>query len=276
MHNLKRKLKDTVSVLEEKTDFKPDYGLILGSGLGILAEEIEESTVVPYKELPHFPVSTVEGHAGRLVFGYLAGQRVIAMQGRFHRYEGYSLGEVTYPVRLMQYLGVNKLIITNAAGGIGDHLKAGDLMLIKDHINLMGDNPLIGENEAELGPRFPDMSEAYNIAMRSAAQKIGEKLNIELKEGVYAGLTGPSYETPTEIRYLKSIGADAVGMSTVPEVIAANHGGLKVLGISCITNMAAGITQGKLNHEEVMATAEQTKEKFITLVKGILQDLDED
>lgn len=270
---LKKLQESTQYILNTIDGKKPTIGLILGSGLGILADQIEDKISIPYEDIPHFPVSTVEGHVGQLVIGSLSGKSVIAMQGRFHYYEGYDISQVTYPVRIMKMLGVEKLVVTNAAGGINVNFEAGDLMLITDHINLTGTNPLVGKNISELGPRFPDMSEAYSKELRKIAFNVATKLKIVLEEGVYAGLMGPSYETPAEIRYLRIIGADAVGMSTVPEVIIANHCGLKVLGISCITNMAAGVLDTKLSHDEVMETAEKVKEQFIGLVKGIFDQL---
>lgn len=249
---------------------KPKIGLILGSGLGILADEMEEAVEIPYAHIPHFPVSTVEGHAGTLVGGKLAGKWVVAMKGRFHYYEGYSLEQVTFPVRVMHFLGVDTLVVTNAAGGIQPQWQAGDLMVIKDHLNLMFCNPLIGPNDEQLGPRFPDMSRAYDPHLRSLAHEVARELGIPLREGVYAGLTGPSYETPAEIRMLRTLGGDAVGMSTVPEVIVANHMGMRVLGLSCIANLAAGVQDVPLSHEEVMATAQKIRDRFVQLVRGII------
>lgn len=267
------KLRETVAYLNKKITGQPEIGLILGSGLGVMADEIENKNNIPYSEIPHFPVSTVQGHASQLVLGLLMGKKVITMQGRFHYYEGYTMPEVTYPIRAMQQLGVKTLIVTNAAGGINKELKAADLMVIRDHINLMGTNPLIGPNDAELGPRFPDMSEAYNRELQGIAEEVGLKMGISLSNGVYAGLTGPSYETPAEVRYLRNIGADAAGMSTVPEVIIANYLGMRVLGISCITNMAAGVLDQRLNHEEVMEVSNQVRDKFSRLIKGIIQEV---
>jgi len=263
----------TVNFLKEKVPEGAEIGLILGSGLGVLAEEIESPTVIPYREIPNFPVSTVEGHAGQLVTGQLEGKRVVAMQGRFHYYEGYAMQQVVFPVRVMSKLGIKALFVTNAAGGINHGFEPGDLMIIMDHINLTGANPLLGPNDDGFGPRFPDMSEAYDRKLIELAKKAASEQKIKLREGVYAGLTGPSYETPAEIKYLRSIGVDAVGMSTVPEVIVANHAGLRVLGISCITNMAAGVLPQKLTHQEVMETAERVREKFVKLVKGIIQEV---
>ncbi|MEC0245836.1 purine-nucleoside phosphorylase [Paenibacillus chitinolyticus] len=256
--------------IKDKLSFTPQVGLILGSGLGVLADEIENPVVIPYREIPGFPVSTVEGHAGQLVCGMLQGKPVAAMQGRFHYYEGYAMNKVAFPVFVMKQLGVRTLLLTNAAGGVDVSLEPGDLMLISDHINLMASNPLIGPNDAELGPRFPDMSEAYSKRLREAARETAGSLNMSLKEGVYAGLTGPSYETPAEIRMVRALGGDAVGMSTVPEAIAASYAGLEVLGISCISNMAAGILEQPLSHAEVMETTEMVRANFVALIKGII------
>lgn len=259
--------------LKEKFAKTPEIGLILGSGLGVLADEIEEPVKIPYQEIPGFPVSTVEGHAGQLVFGTLKGKTVVAMQGRFHFYEGYTLDKVTFPVRVMKALGVQNLIVTNAAGGINEEFKAGDLMIITDHINNMGTNPLIGPNESALGVRFPDMSEAYDKNLRQLAKEVATDLNINVQEGVYVANTGPCYETPAEVRMLRVLGGDAVGMSTVPEVIVAKHSGLKVLGISCISNMAAGILDQPLTHDEVIETTEMVKANFLSLVKTIVEKM---
>lgn len=259
--------------LKEKYTKTPKIGLILGSGLGVLADEIEEPVKIPYHQIPDFPVSTVEGHAGQLVFGLLDGVEVVAMQGRFHYYEGYSFEKVTFPVRVMKQLGVEILIVTNAAGGINENFEPGDLMLISDHINNMGSNPLIGKNDAKLGPRFPDMSDAYRHDLREQAKVIANELQIPVKEGVYVGNTGPTYETPAEVKMLRILGGDAVGMSTVPEVIVARHAGLDVLGISCISNMAAGIVNQPLSHEEVMETTERVKANFLKYIKAIVASL---
>lgn len=264
-------VRTSAEYLQSKIKVKPRVGLILGSGLGVLVEEIENKIVVPYEEIPHFPTSTVQGHAGQLVFGDLNGVQVVAMQGRFHFYEGYEMSKVTFPVRVMKALGIEKVVVTNAAGGVNTSYKPGDLMLISDHINFMGTNPLIGPNEDEFGTRFPDMSEAYSKALRQKAKKAGESLGNTLQEGVYLAVTGPSYETPAEIRMMRTVGADAVGMSTVPEVIVARHAELDVLGISCITNMAAGILDQPLNHEEVIETTEKVKSNFLGLVKEIVK-----
>lgn len=266
-------IEKAADVLRQRMPASPAIGLILGSGLGVLADEIEEAVRIPYEEIPGFPVSTVEGHAGRLVYGRLEGATVVAMQGRFHYYEGYSLREVTFPVRVMKALGVRELIVTNAAGGINERFQPGDLMVISDHINLLGTNPLIGPNDPELGPRFPDMTEAYSRRLRQLAKDAAARLGIRLHEGVYVANTGPSYETPAEIRMIRALGGDAVGMSTVPEVIVARHAGMEVLGISCISNLAAGMTDAPLHHDEVVETAERVKADFLRLVKAIVAEL---
>lgn len=266
-------MKRAASFIKERMEGTPEIGLILGSGLGVLADEIKNPSVIPYADIPDFPVSTVSGHAGQLVIGELSGRKVIAMQGRFHFYEGYSMDKVTFPVRVMKLLGVEKLIVTNAAGGVNESFRPGDLMIITDHINNMGTNPLMGPNNDEFGVRFPDMSDAYHKPYRILAKRIADSLGIPVQEGVYVGNTGPAYETPAEVRFARIIGGDAVGMSTVPEVIAANHAGMKVLGISCITNMAAGILDQPLSHEEVIETTEMAKSSFLSFVKTIVKEL---
>ncbi|WP_100398462.1 purine-nucleoside phosphorylase [Bacillus sp. FJAT-44742] len=270
------KQKEAFSFLRGQIQETPKAGLILGSGLGVLADEIEERIVIPYSKIPGFPVPTVEGHAGQLVFGRLRGLPVVAMQGRFHFYEGYAMKEVTFPVRVMKNLGVETLLVTNAAGGVNESFEAGDLMIIKDHINLMGDNPLMGKNNEELGPRFPDLSSAYDEKLRAVAKETAQSLNMSIREGVYIGNTGPAYETPAEVKMARTLGGDAVGMSTVPEVLAARHGGLRVLGISCISNMAAGILNQPLSHDEVMETTEKVREEFLSLMKGIIGRMNEE
>ena len=262
-----------MKIIRDRTQLVPGIGLILGSGLGYLADEVEGATVVGYGELPGFPVSTVEGHASRLVLGYLKEKPVAVMQGRFHYYEGYPMERLALGVRLLARLGARLLIVTNAAGGIRKDLEPGDLMLITDHINLMGSNPLMGTNPDHLGPRFPDMSDAYSRDLRRQAHQISGDLGMALKEGVYAAMTGPSYETPAEVRMLGRLGADVVGMSTIPEVIAATHAGLSVLGISCVSNLAAGITDKPLSHDEVKETAENAKEIFSKLVLSLVEKL---
>ncbi|HZG71967.1 MAG TPA: purine-nucleoside phosphorylase [Chondromyces sp.] len=259
--------------LRERYKENPKIGLILGSGLGVLAEEIENPVTVPYEEIPDFPVSTVAGHAGQLVFGQLSGKEVVAMQGRFHFYEGYSFDQVTFPVRVMKQMGVEVLIVTNAAGGVNETFNPGDLMIISDHINNMGGNPLIGPNDSRLGERFPDMSEAYSKELRQLAKEIANDIGLQVREGVYVGNTGPAYETPAEVRFARIMGGDAVGMSTVPEVIVARHAKLKVLGISCISNMAAGILDQPLTHEEVIETTEKVRANFLSYIKKIVQSL---
>ncbi len=269
----KNKIKNAAKFLNDKFGQTPRIGLILGSGLGVLADEIENPVKIPYHEIPDFPVSTVEGHAGQLVFGTLSGVVVVAMQGRFHFYEGYSMDKVTFPVRVMKELGIDNLIVTNAAGGVNESFSPGDLMLISDHINNMGTNPLIGANDADLGPRFPDLSEAYSKELRNLARTTAGRLNINVQEGVYVGNSGPVYETPAEVRMLRILGGDAVGMSTVPEVIVARHSGMKVLGISCISNMAAGILDQPLSHDEVIETTEKVKATFLLYVKELVKEM---
>lgn len=264
-------INEAATFIKGRLESTPTIGLILGSGLGVLADEIENPVVIPYSEVPHFPTSTVQGHAGQLVIGQLSGKTVIAMQGRFHFYEGYSMQQVTFPVRVMKELGIETMFVTNAAGGINTDFKPGDLMIISDHINNMGTNPLIGKNEEQLGPRFPDLSEAYCKNLRALAKKVASDINLSVQEGVYIGNTGPTYETPAEVRYLRTMGGDAVGMSTVPEVIIARHAGIKVLGISCISNMAAGILDQPLTHDEVMETTEMVRENFLTYVKSLVK-----
>lgn len=250
-----------------------DVGIILGSGLGDYADALEERQTIAYEEIPSFPVSTVEGHAGRWHTGKLRGKRVCMMQGRFHAYEGYDLWDVTLPVRVMRKLGVHTLIVTNAAGGVNTAFQAGDLMLITDFLNLSGKNPLIGHNFDEFGLRFPDMTYAYDRELRALAADVARKQEITLQQGVYCWLNGPNYETPAEIRMLRGLGADAVGMSTVPETLVARHSGMRVAGISCITNMAAGVLDQPLNHAEVMETGIRVRHTFETLVSGIVEAL---
>jgi purine-nucleoside phosphorylase len=269
------KIKETADFVRAHCTQPPELGLILGSGLGALADSITNRTVIPFSELPHFPSSTVLGHPGNLIIGDAEGVPCVVLQGRFHLYEGHSPEEVAFPARVLCCLGIRRLIVTNAAGGINTTFYPGDLMLITDHINLTGLNPLAGPNLDELGPRFPDMSEAYDAAMREAALEVARQKKIRLRQGVYLGLPGPSFETPAEIRMCRTLGADAVGMSTIPEVIVANHMGVRVLGISCITNMAAGILPRKLSHEEVMETADRVSSTFQCFLKGIIARLAE-
>ncbi|WP_312667668.1 purine-nucleoside phosphorylase [Tissierella praeacuta] len=269
----RKKVKEAVDFIVSRTDYLPKIGLVLGSGLGSLADKIQNPIIIKYDEIPGFPKSTVEGHAGQLVIGELSNKIVVAMQGRFHFYEGYNLKDVTFPIRVMIQLGIESLIVTNAAGGVNTEFIPGDLMIINDHINFSGQNPLIGENLKEFGPRFVDMSKAYNREYIKIAKKTGEKLGLNLKRGVYMWFTGPTYETPAEVKLARNLGADAVGMSTVPEVIVANHQGIKVLGISCITNMAAGILDQPLNHEEVIETSMKVKDNFEKLLIEIINNI---
>jgi purine-nucleoside phosphorylase len=247
--------------------------LVLGSGLGAFADELEGAESVPYGEIPGFARPTVEGHAGRLVMGRVGGVYVAAMQGRFHFYEGYALEEVTFPVRTLALLGASSLVLTNAAGGLNNSFEQGSLVLISDHLNLMGTNPLLGPNDARFGPRFPDMTEVYDREYQEAAVAEAHAMGLELRRGIYAALSGPSYETPAEIRMLRLLGADAVGMSTVPEAIVARQMGLRVLGISCITNMAAGVLDKPINHEEVIETGERVRETFAELLRRVIPRL---
>ncbi|UOF89894.1 purine-nucleoside phosphorylase [Fodinisporobacter ferrooxydans] len=265
------KLSEARDFIRSKTAVQPTIGLILGSGLGVLAEDIQEAVHIPYREIPHFPISTVEGHKGQLVIGQLCGKAVIALQGRFHYYEGYSADAIAFPVRVMKELGVQTLMVTNAAGGINEEFSVGQLMLIKDHINFSGKNPLIGPNWDTHGPRFPDMSTAYDPEYRALALQIAKELNISMSEGTYIWFSGPSYETPAEIRMSRILGADAVGMSTVPEVIVARHAGIRVIGISCVSNMAAGILEQPLSHQEVMEVTERVREQFVAFVRQFVQ-----
>jgi purine-nucleoside phosphorylase len=253
-----------------KTKLRPQIALVLGSGLGAFADEFASAVRIPYAKIPHFPRSTAIGHAGQLVLGTVDGIDVVGMQGRVHLYEGYSAKVVAFPIRVFARMGVKAVILTNAAGGIRREFTQGRLVAITDHINLQGSNPLIGANEEKFGPPFPDMTVAYDRQFRQIAQTHASRLGIDLGQGVYAALAGPSYETPAEVRYLKTIGADLVGMSTVPEVIAARHSGMRVLGISCVTNAAAGILDQPLAHNEVLATAERAKSHFIGLLRAVI------
>lgn len=264
-------LEDTLDYIETYTDdFKPEIGIILGSGLGELADEYQEYAI-PYKKIPGFSKSTVAGHKGQLVFAHIGKKKVVMMQGRTHFYEGHSMEEITYPVKVMKKLGVKTLLITNAAGAINKSFRPGDLMVITDHINNMGTNPLIGVNDDDLGTRFPDMTEIYNREYVKLIDLAAKKLGITVRHGVYIASTGPSYETPAEINAARIMGADAAGMSTVPEAIVANYCGMKVIGISCISNYASGISNKKLSHEEVIETAKNIEVKFKTLIKTIIR-----
>jgi purine-nucleoside phosphorylase len=253
-----------------RTSLRPKIGLVLGSGLGAFADSLTDAARVPYAEIPSFPQSTAIGHAGRMVVGNAGSVAVAAMQGRVHLYEGYSAPEITFPIRVFARMGIRAVILTNAAGGMSLSYSQGALVLIRDHINLQGTNPLIGHNDDRFGPRFPDMTRAYDPQYRAIAKEEARNLNLILEEGIYAALPGPSYETPAEIDYLRRIGADLVGMSTVAEVIAARHMGMKVLAISCVTNMAAGILDQPLSHSEVMETGERVKSTFEALLRAVL------
>jgi purine-nucleoside phosphorylase len=262
------------TVLEQRARPKPRLGLVLGSGLGSFAAELQDRTVLPYGELPQFPRSTAIGHAGEFVFGRLGDIEVAVMSGRVHQYEGYTPAQVTMGVRLMGLAGIRRIVFTNAAGGINLSYSRGALVLVSDHINLQGTNPLAGPNDPELGTRHPDMSTAYSPALRSIALRVAEEQGLALSEGVYAAMLGPMFETPAEIRFLRTIGADLVGMSTVPEVIAANHMGLEVLAISCVTNMAAGILPQRITHEEVLETGEMVRGTLVRYLQALLPQLE--
>ncbi len=258
-----------------KTALRPKVALVLGSGLGSFADDLTEAVRIPYAEIPHFPLPSAEGHAGTLVIGNLATVPVACMQGRVHLYEGHGVRDVVFPVRALARFGIRALVLTNAGGGVNQGYTQGCLVVLKDHINLQGVNPLIGPNDERFGPRFPDMTQAYFRPYRQIALQHGKRLGIDIFEGVYAALYGPMYETPAEIRYLRTIGADVVGMSTVAEVIAARHLGLRVLAISCVTNMAAGILDQPINHQEVLETGARVKAKFIQLLEAILPQVED-
>jgi purine-nucleoside phosphorylase len=257
-------------VIRARINVEPRIAIVLGSGLGGFADDFEEGVGIPYEEIPGFVRSTAEGHVGRLVVGKVDSVPVLAMQGRVHYYEGYSFEEVTFPIRTFKLLGIKTLILTNAAGGINVQLTQGALMVISDHLNLMGDNPLRGPNDERFGPRFPDMSAVYSPELQELVVDEAKASGVQVRRGIYGGLSGPSYETPAEIHLLRALGADAVGMSTVPEAIVARHMGLEVLGISCITNMAAGISDEPINHEEVMATGDRVRETFAELLRRVI------
>ncbi len=266
------KVKESAQFIQGRTSLRPTTGIILGSGLGSLVDIMEERAVIPYTEILNFPRSHVAGHAGNLVIGRIGQEIIAAMQGRFHYYEGFTMKEVTYPIYVMKLLGIENLIVTNACGGINRDFEPGDLMILTDYINMLGNNSLIGENDERFGVRFPDMSEAYAKELIRKAEKTAEKLGISCKKGVYAIFSGPCYETAAEIRAYERLGADAIGMSTVPETIAANYLGMKVLGIACITNMATGIAKTKHSHEEVMRIAGESSEKLCSWVRQLLLD----
>ena len=261
------KIRETVSAIQERSPLKPEVGVILGSGLGSLADEVTDAVTIPYIEVPHFHGTSIEGHAGQLVIGMFHGVPTVFLQGRFHLYEGYPMDDVVFPTRTICGLGIHTLLLTNAAGGVNTRFRPGELMIIDDHINLMGDNPLKGAHLAQLGPRFPDLSEAYSKTCVEILRVTAEELDIPITTGVYAALLGPTYETPAEVRMLRTLGADAVGMSTVPESIAANHLGVRVAGISCITNLAAGLSAQKLAHKEVIENSLIGAEKLKRLLQ---------
>lgn len=266
-------IKQTAALIKNRTEFQPEIGIILGTGLGNLVDEINIEHSLPYESIPNFPVSTVEGHSGRLILGTLGNKKVVAMQGRFHFYEGYSMQEVVFPVRVMKYLGISHLIVSNASGGVNPDFEVGEIMLIDDHINLFPTNPLIGPNEDELGPRFPDMSEPYDHAMIAKAEEIAATNNIKISKGTYAGLTGPTLETPAEYKYVRAIGADAVGMSTVPEVIAARHMGIPCFGFSIVTDLGVPGKIIEMSHEIVQEVAKKAEPKMTLIIKELLESL---
>ncbi len=271
---LKAKIQQAADFIAGQIKVKPQVALVLGSGLGKFADELKNQVAIPYEKIPHFPVSTVKGHAGKLVIGEAGGKNVIAMQGRFHYYEGYSMQEITFPMRVMLALGVKDLIVTNASGGLNRNFKVGDLMIMTDHINSMGGNPLIGLNDDTVGPRFPPMQGVYTKGLVEEAIKVGREIGAPVERGVYVAVSGPNYETAAELRAFRVMGADAVGMSTVPEVIVAVHGGIKrILGISCITDMATGEGHEEVNHEDVIAAAAAAQPYFLKLVQKMLERL---
>lgn len=267
----RKKINEAVTYLNEQGIVNPDFALILGSGLGELAEEVTDAKVVKYQDIPHFPTSTVEGHSNELVYGTLSGKKVLVMKGRFHYYEGYSLDTITFPIRVFKALGIDNVFLTNAAGGVNETFKPGTLMMITDHINYVGVNPLFGPNDEEIGPRFPDMTKVYHPTYRDIVRQAAGEVGVDLKEGVYTWYSGPSYETPAEICMFRTLGTDAIGMSTVPEAIVANHAGMKIIGISCITNMAAGMSGEALSHAEVVEVTQKVKHLFKSLVKKTIE-----
>jgi len=270
MENLNEKMQEAAMYITSRIGDEPVLiGMVLGSGLGDLAEQLDDRIYISYKDIPFFPVSTVFGHKGRLVVGVLEGKRVMCMQGRFHYFEGYGMDQVVFPIQVMHALGITNLLVTNAAGGVNTSFKPGDLMLITDHIKLIADSPMRGPNNDKLGSRFFDMTNTYDKTLMAIARQEASSLGMNLQEGVYMFFAGPSYETPAEVRAARMFGSDAVGMSTVPEAIAASHMRMKVLGISCITNMAAGILDQPLNHEEVMETSDKVREAFAALIRGV-------
>jgi len=264
------KVQQTVSYIKERIDFKPEYGVILGSGLGSFTDEMQVKFTLPYNEIPNFPVSTVQGHKGALVFGTIGDKKVVAMQGRFHFYEGYSMTEVTFPVRVMKFLGVEKLVVSNASGGVNPSYKVGSVVMITDHINMTPEHPLRGKNDERFGPRFVNMSEPYSRKMIAKATELAKELNIEVHEGIYLGLQGPTFETLAEYKMVKILGADCVGMSTVPEVIVARHMDLETFGISVITDMGNEESIGTISHDEVLEAAKEAEPKVRSLIKELI------
>ena len=263
-------VQDTVSYIQEKINFTPEYGVILGSGLGSFTDEMKVAHTLPYHEIPNFPVSTVQGHKGALVFGTIGDKKVVAMQGRFHFYEGYSMTEVTFPVRVMKFLGVEKLVVSNASGGVNPSYKVGSIVMITDHINMTPEHPLRGKNDERFGPRFVNMSEPYSRKMIAKATEIAQELNVEVHEGIYLGLQGPTFETLAEYKMVKILGADCVGMSTVPEVIVARHMDLETFGISVITDMGNEESIGTISHDEVLEAAKEAEPKVRSLIKELI------
>ncbi|MFQ5601965.1 MAG: purine-nucleoside phosphorylase [bacterium] len=273
MQELKAKIKEASDFIKKATPVEPEVGIILGTGLGALAKEIEQETTISYDQIPHFPVSTVESHAGRLIFGKIGRKSVIAMQGRFHYYEGYSMKQITFPVRVMKNLGAHTLLVSNACGGMNPLFTPGDIMIITDHINLFGDNPLIGVNDDSLGPRFPDMSEPYSLELIQLAENIALAERIKVQKGVYVAVSGPNLETRAEYRFLRSIGADVVGMSTIPEVIVAVHSSMRVLGLSVVTDACFPDALKPVNIQEILKTAAAAEPKLTLLMKRVVEQI---
>ena len=266
-------LKETVGYIKDKVNFEPEIGIVLGTGLGGLVDVIEEVGTVKYEDIPHFPVSTVEGHAGQLMFGYISGKKVVAMQGRFHYYEGYDMKDLAIPVRTMKLLGVETIFLSNAAGGMNPNFKVGDVMLITDHINMMGTNPLMGKNDDDFGPRFPDMSAVYDKELINKAEQIANEQGLQVQKGVYMGVTGPTFETPAEYKYMHIMGADAVGMSTVPEAIVARHANMKCFALSIITDLGVEGIVEEVSHEEVLKVANAAEAKMTGIIKQLLAEI---
>ncbi len=266
-------IEDTIAYIRSRTDFEPDFGIVLGTGLGGLTRDIQETESLFYRDIPNFPVSTVKGHEGKLIFGMLGGRKVVAMQGRFHYYEGYSMQEVAFPIRILKFLGIKLLVLSNAAGGINPEYQIGDMMIIKDHINLMGSNPLIGRNDTGLGPRFPDMSEVYDQHAIRLFTKIARHHNIHYHEGVYAAVSGPTFETPAEYKYIRILGADAVGMSTVPEAIVSRHMGLPVFAVSVISDLGVEGKIVEISHDDVIDAAQMVEPKMTLVLKEMISKL---